>query len=397
MLTIPLHYSHDPTPTSHLRFLDEAVIARQSRFRNRRMLSPAIELDSYRCRAVIDFIDVKIHTIRPTGVTAVRNWIVDGVKSESVYCWNLNGTSNSAQVFAVRIQEPTATMLSKVERVIERSRAGLAQPASIRMIEISIDIYSKNRSRRDRERMVGLLQRTYLPPMETWTSRATPRFVVGEPSTTIHLIKHRPKDWCVYPSHRPSAPPLDSTTYFGEQNGPWMVRVQNKVADRRNGSTMCVLLGREKRARIEVTLSEPELRKLGLVSLSKLSEFHFARLQGKFFHFALPTLMDEPDLPQHSAVAAEVNRIDRECFLQGGVVCLERWRCLKEQWLSERPGKPIRKQSHLQQLRDDVRALGKSTPDRRAGTGRNGTSVSYQELNAMVSSALRDLDRRTRL
>lgn len=396
MLIIPLHYAHDPTPASHLRFLDEAVIAKQSRFRNRRVLRPAIELSSYSCRAVIDFIDVEVHTINPTGLSAVRKWITDAVMSKSVFCEPLDGTKNSARMFTVRIQEPTATMLSKVERAIKLSRAGLAQTASIRTIEVSVDIYARSGKHEDRARMVGLLQRTYLPGMETWTTRATPRFVVGHPSSTTHLIKHPPKDQCVYPGQLPPAPPLESTMYFGERYGSWMVSVQNKVGDQRNGGAMRVLAEREKRARIEVTLRGPELRKLGLVSLSRLSKFHFARLQGKFFHFALPTFMDEPDLPQHAAVAAEVNRTDRECFCPGGVVCLERWRRLKEQWLSARPGKPIRTHSHLQQLREDVRVLGKSTSDRRAGTGRNGTSISYRELNEMVSSALRDLDRRTR-
>jgi hypothetical protein len=396
MLIIPFQYAHDPTPACHLRFLDEAVIAKQSRFRNRRMLRPAIELDSYSCRAAIDFIDVDVHTINLTGMAAVRKWIMDSVKSESVFCWHLDGTMNSARSFTVRIQEPTATMLSKVERAIGCSRAGLARPTSIRTIEVSIDIYAKSGKQDDRDRMVGLLQRTYLPGMETWTTRVTPRFVVGDPSSTTHLIKHPPKNQCVYPCQLPPSPPLDSTTYFGEQDGPWMVRVQNKVTDRRSGTTARSLLDEEKRARIEVTLRGPELQKLGLVSLSRLSNFRFAGLQGKFFHFALPTFIDEPVLTQHSAVAAEVNRTDQECFCQGGVVCLERWRNLKEQWLSAKPLATTVKQSPLQRLRKDARVLGRSVQYRRAGTGRYGTTISYSELNEMVSSALRDLDRRTR-
>ena len=68
MLVIPLHYAHDPTPASHLSFVDEAVTAKQSRFRNRRVLRPAIELDSFSCRAVIDFIDLDVHTINLTGL-----------------------------------------------------------------------------------------------------------------------------------------------------------------------------------------------------------------------------------------------------------------------------------------------------------------------------------------
>ena len=175
-----------------------------------------------------------------------------------------------------------------------------------------------------------------------------------------------------------------------------MVRVQNKVADRRTCNAKRVLLGREKRARIEVTLDRLELRRLGLISLSRLFRFRFAKLQGRFFHFALPTFLDEPDLPQHAAIAAEVNRTDRECFRQGGVVCLERWRRLKEQWLSAKPRATTVKQSPLQRLREDVRVLGGKVQYRRAGTGRYGATIAYSELNEMVSSALRDLDRRTR-
>ena len=131
MLVIPLHYAHDPTPASHLSFVDEAVIAKQSRFRNRSMLRPAIELDSYSCRAVIDFIDVDVHTINLTGMAAVRKWIIDSVKSESVFCWHLDGTMNSARSFTVRIQEPTATMLSGVQLAIECIRARDAPPRDI--------------------------------------------------------------------------------------------------------------------------------------------------------------------------------------------------------------------------------------------------------------------------
>jgi hypothetical protein len=325
----------------------------------------------------------------------VRKWITDAVLSPSVYCWNLEGTSNSARKFKVRIQEPTAKMLSKVEHALRLSRAGLARPGSIATLEVSVDFYAKSGKQEDRDRIVALLQRTYLPGMETWARRATPRFVVGDPSSTTHLIKHRPDGQWVDPEELPPPPPLESTVYFGEKDGMWMVRVQNKVGDQRTGGVTRILAEREKRGRIEVTLHGYELHKLRLTNLATLSKFRFAKLQGEFFHFALPTFVDLPALPEHAAVTSVLNKSERECFSRGGVVCLERWRHLKRLWFSVRPSKGPRTQSHLELLRQNFRVLGKSISDRRVGTGRFGTSVSYEELNEMVSSALRDLDRRT--
>lgn len=50
--------------------------------------------------------------------------------------------------------------------------------------------------------------------------------------------------------------------------------------------------------------------------------------------------------------------------------------------------------SHMQRLRDHLRARGMSLKDRRAGRGLRGTTAAYAELNDMVRSTLRDLERR---
>lgn len=48
----------------------------------------------------------------------------------------------------------------------------------------------------------------------------------------------------------------------------------------------------------------------------------------------------------------------------------------------------------MQRLRDHLRARGMSLKDRRAGRGLRGTTAAYAELNDMVRSTLRDLERR---
>lgn len=397
MHTIPLHYSDGPSASSQLYFFDEAVVASQARVHGRRMLSPAIDLNRYRSNAVINFIEVEVTTINPTGNDAIRRWIVGAAKSESIFCKNVDGTPNSSTRFSVRVQKPTISLLSKLEFAINHSRAGLARPIAIQMIEVCVDFYSRVGSQDEREKMVGLLQRTYLPGMDTWVSNSSPRFAVADEPWTEDLLPRRRAGQCSYPVEMPTAPVLDSTEYFGSSGGPWMVSIQNKVTGRGTGFRMHALPDSEKRARIAATVTGETLRKLGLTNLSRLETFDFAGFENSFFHFALPTFLGKPISRQHAAVIAEVNRTDRECFSQGGVVCLERWRRLKEQWLTAKPQAKRGSQSPLQRLEADMRALGSSVLERGAGTECIGTTVSYRLMNGMVSAALADLHRRTML
>ena len=122
---------------------------------------------------------------------------------------------------------------------------------------------------------------------------------------------------------------------------------------------------------------------LGVVNLEGLLGFNFASLQKRYFQFMLPTFDTS-----HAGYADRFwEKRRQQRFLKTGVVGLqvmdeERRRLLK----AARP-------ALVRRLRVKGEPLA---PAPRTGIGRNGTLVSYQDLNDRVAMALRKLLERER-
>lgn len=395
MLSVPLFYRNAAAPAHYVEFRREDLCKAQARFQNRYTLVPRINPKQVRCKAVIDFVELEIVTKNNTNVPAMRRWVSEALSLPEPWCKQVNGEKNSATVFHITIHDPRIDRLEKLERDLRATTAGLAQPITIMKLEISVDFYPRSGSENDRLAMFGVLQRTFMPSMEIWTKdRDHPRFqsVAKEkptfllPSSTATGLHHQLV---------PRAAFLDATVYYGEKNGPASIRIQNKISNQRTKDDAVMLDQKDKRARIEVTLNGSALRKLKLLTIADLASFRFTKLQGDHFHFALPTFVDRARLPQQQDVQETINHRDRASFAEGGVLCLERLRVVREEWFSKdvTSGR-FKRDSHVKVLAGHLKARGLTPTLRRTGWGDRGTTVAYETLNVIVRTAFQELGRR---
>lgn len=396
MLAIPLFYSNQLRREHLIEFRRDNLRMRQARFQNRYVLTPRIDLSGFRCKAVVDFVDIEIATSRPTHVPAMRRWISQKLNDFSLWCEQVDGTKNSGNIFTIRLQDPKIVDLLMLEKIIASTPAGLTRPIKIQTLEVSVDFFPRSAREGDRLTMCATLQRTYMPSLDIWKhDRDHPRFVWAKGRKGEMFFLPSARETGLHHQITPKSAFLDATVYYGDKDGPASVRIQNKISNQRTEIKAVALAQEEKRARIEVTLTGSALAKLKLNTIEDLARFKFTSLQGEHFHFALPTFQDQADLPHHQPVQELINARDRQCFAAGGVLCLERVREAKEVWLSETKEKGrFKRASHQQTLREHLARRGLTPTRRRAGHGEHGTSVAYAELNEMVRVALQELGRR---
>jgi len=177
--------------------------------------------------------------------------------------------------------------------------------------------------------------------------------------------------------------PVDTTYYVGTSASAVSWRAYAKEHDRRDPVTLTAeqLPDKNRRARIEVTLNQLELRRLGLRSLDDLGRFNFAKLQGEYFRFMLPTF--ESNHGGRAAAARRWLTVNRQTkFLNTGVVGLTAMDAAEK-----RLAEPRRKSLVLRSRKGELQVK----PLRRDGRGKTTTLAAYDELNARVQAALRRL------
>ncbi len=386
-------------PARHVReltFIEKPVVSNQARFKHRRMLVPDIDLSSYRFKAVIDFIVVRVFTHRTQ-----HQWIQEDLRAvlpRDSWISPMNpGPGDVAVEFDVKIQEPrsTAVVVAAIEAV-SRKRGERRAP-QIREIEFSLDVYSHTGAHDARDKMVGLLQRTYFADTARWQNdRDMPRTTamnVGrsgpEPQTrylTPEMGENRDPSRTVRPAPNEfTSPFLEGTMYLGEKDTSGMIRIQNKVKDRQypEQGTFNSLGADETRARVEVTLQVCDLELLGLREAHDLETFNYAKLQRKYFQFMLPTFSGQN--PEKSSGINAVKAFDEhkraDVFLRSGVLALMRrddvWENYKD---TERP-----------KMKKMFRLQGWSVTRSRTGKGSRSTMMSYDAMNKRVAAAFRHL------
>jgi len=396
MLSVPLFYRNATSPAHHIEFRREEIRKVQARLQNRYALVPRIDLKQFCCKAVIDFVEVEMVTKNATNFPAIRRWISEALNVPKPWCEQVEGEKNSATIFRIVIHDPRIADLERLDGAIAKTAAGLAQPITITKLEISIDFYPRSGSEEDRFAMFGVLQRTFMPSMKIWHYAADhPRFAWGPGKKNMMFFLRSAEKKEVRHQLSPEAAFLDSTIYYRDEKGPALIRIQNKISNNRNRDSFVALPQEEKRARIEVTLTGSALSELKLRTTADLARFSFAKLQGDHFHFALPTFVDRAHIPHLQKVQEAINVRDRESFANGGVLCLERLRDVREDWFKrDVTTGSFKRASHLKVMAGHLKTRGLRPTLRRSGMGDRGTTVSYVELNEKVRMALQDMGRR---
>jgi hypothetical protein len=373
-----------------LSFAPATLKHKQPRLRERVSLEPALDLDNFRCRAVMDRIEVRFRIARPTQAASLHHRLkaITGVASpfiDPVGCSWLR-----MDCFDLTLQEPSAAVLSRVEEFLSGS-FGFTSPAEIRLFEVSVDFWSNGASPTGKQRLIGLLQRCYLPQEDVWSTGRRPRFNAGPSARGRRFVLPKQDREHLFPEDLMAAP-VDATFYLGERNGDWMVRLMHKTIDTQNPAigTYVALPSEERRVRIEVVLQGAELASLGLRKPADLVGFKFVHLQGRYFRFMLPTFQGEAiltSLGMREAIHRWREQERLSIFLRAGIIGLE----------AKRRAREALSRKH----RPEITALNKArgtrasrSPSLRRGKGVQADYVAYEALNCLVRRAFEHLAKR---
>jgi len=382
---------------------------------DRILAEPDIDLNDYRCRAVIDWIDIRLHTAAKHQAVNLHRFAKQSlinVGSEStVFVSGANGeTGFIGNEFTFRIQQPEPQALIDLFKALvakyDPDRDTILD-LPITGVEVSIDFYVKNQAKLDpsardllRWRMTDLLRRHLKPKgLLTEAERNSPRyftsfngqggarFFVSNSTTKIPPrqsteAKRLGVPLEVLPALRLGShnkQPVDTTVYVGGKVAPVMLRVMDKSTDRRDPDNNAVVQLRPEqwRSRVEVTLRTVDgaigvPAAVGLSQLQDLFGFEFKQFRKLFFEYFLPTFgADDPmsDLP------FPVNVTEEKVFNRSGVYGLD--------------------QLH----RSVQKILGARYRKKELGTKpvklhTKGRLVSYTALNNKIDRALRGLSSR---
>ncbi|MBB1493032.1 hypothetical protein H5395_16270 [Paracoccus sp. MC1854] len=390
LITTQLPFRKVSRPPLEMRFAVEPVPGRQARFASRDVLKPQINLDDYRFRAVIDWIELVVVVGRGTQFQHVQKLIEPMVgRTPHVVPWR-PGTGGVTARFQIRVQEPSIAGLQQVSDKL-RDTYGLAEHPTITGIEVSVDAYARNATAQARQLLLGVLQRTLYTDRDVWTNPdSRPRFNYG-PGTTSFITPRPGTEKKTTSPLRPEhylAPALDGTMYVGARGEDLMVRLMDKVMDRQNqdAGTREDLPEDEKRVRVEVTLKGDELDRLKLRTLEELAGFPFTTLQGEIFQFFLPTFLRVPRGSGRTSILTQqwTEAARRAIFLEAGILGM----------IAHERERQAERQRHLPNLMMFLEFLDRTMPRRRTGTGETAHFLAYADLNTKVSDALRGLQRR---
>ncbi|MFD1197294.1 hypothetical protein ACFQ3K_02995 [Brucella gallinifaecis] len=187
------------------------------------------------------------------------------------------------------------------------------------------------------------------------------------------------------------APYSDATINIGDIKADVRWRIMDKTIDTQNRDTgtFKALAEKDKRARVEVTLTGDALSEICPMYFQELTELNFTRLQARYFDFVLPTVsgkvVHKTRWRQAVAVARDRQRIAK--FRKTGGIGLK----AMDDAVTETQ-KIIRKQSL-----PDMHNRGLKLPaKKRIAMGVSQTFVAYEDLNERVLTALRSLGERVR-
>ena len=147
--------------TFRLRYLERELAARQARLAGRIKLVPDIDLDSYECRAVIDWIDVGMWLRRQTQAIWVHRAIELAI-GQKCLVEDQSYPGEEGTTVRIRFQDPSFKTIVTAVSAIDK-KFGILIPSYIIALEVSVDFRPKEPSIAARARMHGVLARHFLP------------------------------------------------------------------------------------------------------------------------------------------------------------------------------------------------------------------------------------------
>ncbi|MCW7546273.1 hypothetical protein N7I30_21100 [Aurantimonas litoralis] len=377
-----------------LSYSEQSLLNSQARLAGRYTLVPDVNLEAFRRKAVIDWVDLGFWLERETQAIHVKRWIDASLGmncfSELVPLDVEDERSQTGTLFSVTLQEPTIALMIAAQKAMEQ-KFGLQMHGLIRAIEFSIDFRPRSPCPDARTKMLTVLQRHHFPPGEILrTRRDRPRFTWGRgnahTAALLPLSDGRSNDHLEVSTDQDRQPVGDANYYTGRKGGPVMWRLMDKEVDRQNhnAGTATYLSETEKRTRIEVTLETDEVRRLGIEFIHDLRRYPFEKLRDSYFDFMMPTFK-RGNTGVMGMVTDRQEEDRRRKFLKTGMIGLREMDDALERRRAHHRPKLI---EHLHERKLKVK------PEDRSGRGPFKTYVAYKELNKAVEVALRNLRER---
>lgn len=379
----------DGSSAAEIRYECRRLPNTQARLRGRLTLEPQIDFNAYTASAVIDWVDLVFRTVRPTQWRWIFAELEKAIGSRSFVWQSRDEDEVQYRDFRVRFQEPEIKDLLAAELAIERTW-GLAHSTMVDNLEISVDFRPKVPSDVSMAKMFGVLIRSHLPGRDVISELSDrPRFTWGKgKGKTAHVLaaqKSKPErnNELLLATCKDRPAVADSSYYVGAKEASPSWRTMTKIMDQQNKATgtRLILPENERRVRIEVTLSNTELRSIGIDTMATLMAFRFQTFQGLYFQFRLPTFVDAGALPKgnHATLSHLRENERRTKFLNSGVVGLKAMDDAR-----------ARRTGELQMtMRTQARKIGNAPAGR--STPQEVPMIAYKALTARVLMALRHL------
>lgn len=369
-------------PLSRLTYTPTADTSHSSSKSPEMVFKPNLDRADYRFRAVIDKMVLLVETSHLTNGPSVWKRLEDDT-GVTTYVQDLTETTSESwgaplpkpgltkktgHHFAIQVQEPEPDLLTSLLHVLSKE-FGLVGAVRLHLLEVAVDIYSKASSGPEaliqREQMVGLLQRHCWAPASAFTTEGvpSPRYKdarqytgskpkylfnhssrssraaddeIGEPEVRDRLLREVPGESLF----------LNATLYRGAEASDAMTRVQQKIADKRNPhkNTKTVLAPKDRRARVEVTLSgEATLASRGLETVDDLAKVSFRKLTQPYLSLWLPLVPEAGELQEDAKKQLQSRGVY-------GIELRNRARDEKDREERKRSGKPLPRKSGSQAM-----------------------------------------------
>jgi hypothetical protein len=373
-----------------------ALANKQRRLIDRFVLRPAIELTSYTCRAVIDWLDLEIEVGTPTQHQWVGR-IAGRITGRRPFVEALNpGLGKAATEFRIRLQEPELASIRKLLAEIGESKGGV-ESAVLAGIEVSLDFYAKDEQELSRAKLYAVIARHLTFDILKMSNNARRPRSYGATGRTLSLVKTFDRNRTRMLQELEEAasdhpPALHSTFYIGEKDDPdIMLRLQHKVTDNRNpqAGTFDALDKEEKRVRLEVTLGGLAMQKFGLRTLNDLESFKFTLLQDNCFRFRLPTFGPLTTTPKATMghIGRYQDRVRLQKFLVSGMIGLDALDGGRVELALSRRG----------EVRLHLKSMGKRVKRSTRVPAPVDLSIAWDEMMRKVEQALRHLGERVKV
>ena len=223
---VPLRSAKDPKRRFLLGYKNESVGLSQKRLAGRRVLRPAVDLNAYICRAVIDWVSVTFELGRPSQFRHVQDILLPNTGRRAHVEPLTAGPGGTSDTFTVIVQEATMEVLENCRAALALEYGLTARPV-VNQVEVSVDFTPKVPSDDARAKMTAVLWRHLFTGRKVFDRLSTrPRYSWGSKRRQNSAILNRSDvaldDGDVLLNPAGDSPvPSDATFYIGHRDvGP---------------------------------------------------------------------------------------------------------------------------------------------------------------------------------